>query len=370
MTKKVLHIFGIMNRGGAELRTLALLEGLAKQGIALEFCVLSGQQGVLDDKIRQLGSEVHYCPLGPLFIIRFYQLLRQNKFSAVHSHVALVSGFILTIAKLANIKQRIAHFRSTQEKANISFIRRMRNRFLRQLINFSATNIVGVCRAALSAFWRKDWHKDNRCQVIYNGLPQLNYQAKQPPFWPEKNLNDNIPIMINVARMHPAKNHLRMLDILQSYHQTFGPIYLVLLGKENDKDKHQLLAKAQQLQISEFIYFAGEQSDVYPFLQNADVMLFPSLWEGLPGAVIEAASTGLPVIASNIPGVVEISEQLHCVKSIALTQHNNIWAKAIYEQVIGSKEQGQKQRQAQITVFNDSNFNIEQCLAEFYVLYR
>ncbi len=53
--------------------------------------------------------------------------------------------------------------------------------------------------------------------------------------------------------------------------------------------------------------FAGARDDVARLLGAADAFVFPSLWEGLPGAVLEAIAAGLPVIASPLAGVREIA---------------------------------------------------------------
>ncbi len=366
MKKKVLHIFGGMNRGGAELRTLATMQPLAEKNIQLEYCALSGKKGVLDDDIVANGSHVYYCALGLLFPFNLYRLLRQQKFDAIHSHVALVSGVILFIAWLAGIKQRIAHFRSTQEKAERSVLRKLRNRFFHILINLFATDIIGVCQAALVAFWRKDWQIDSRCKVIYNGLENVNYQTKDLSFWHKYDVKPNVPIFINIARMDPPKNHLFMIKLLAHYIAEFGTAYLVLVGKEEQDKKESIIALAKQNDCEQQIIFVGEQADVYPFIHNADAMLFPSLWEGLPGAVIEAASVGLPVVASNLPGIKEISEQLPCVKYLSLNDSIQKWASLLHQSISHSEQS----RKKDALLFKESSFNLNQCVEALYATYR
>jgi len=366
MNKKVLHIFGGMNRGGAELRTLATMQPLTDKGIHLEYCALSGKKGVLDDDIFAAGSKVHYCALGLLFPFKFFILLRRQKFDTVHSHVALVSGVILFIAWLAGVKQRVAHFRSTQEVAERSLLRKLRNKFFHQLIDFFATDILGVCQAALVAFWRKDWQNDPRCHIIYNGLKTIDYQIKDHSFWQQYAIPPKTPIFVNIARMDPPKNHFFMAELFAEFIANFGNAYLVLVGKEDPQTKEKIIALAKKYNCEMKIIFAGEQEDIYPFIQNADTLLFPSLWEGLPGAVIEAASVGLPVVASDLPGVQEIAQQLPCVKYLSLNADTQQWA-TLLNQSISSSVQVRKQN---CQVFKQSSFNLNQCVEALYAIYR
>ncbi|MEH6384960.1 MAG: glycosyltransferase [Colwellia sp.] len=366
MNKKVLHIFGGMNRGGAELRTLDTMQPLAEKGIELEYCALSGKKGVLDESIFAAGSKVHYCALGIFFPFKLFNLLRQNKFDTVHSHVALVSGVILLIAWLAGVKQRVAHFRSTQEVAERSLLRKFRNKVFHQLIDFFATDILGVCQAALVAFWRKDWQKDSRCRVIYNGLKTVDYQIKDPSFWQDYAIKPNMPVIVNIARMDPPKNHLFMVKLLAEYIMDFGNAYLVFVGKEDPQTKERIITLAQKHNCEELIIFAGEQSNIYPFIQNADTLLFPSLWEGLPGAVIEAASVGLPVVASDLPGVKEIAVQLPSVKYLSLRDNTQQWVKLLNQSITS----GDQERKQSCQEFTQSQFNLNQCVEGIYAVYR
>ncbi|GAA5135733.1 glycosyltransferase [Thalassotalea piscium] len=365
MSKKVLHIFGIMNRGGAELRTLDTLSPLAKKGVALEFCALTGRQGVLDQGIVAQQSKVHYCRLGVLFPLRFFLLLKKHNFDCVHSHVADVSGVILFIAWLAGVKQRIAHYRSTQVSAQTSLVKKMRNRCFKQLIDWFATDIIGVCNAALNAFWSNNWQQDKRCRVIYNGLQRPPISTKQPEYWHQFKLTKDLPVVINIARMDPPKNHGFIIDVFIALFKK-QPCYLVLVGKENTTVKHALLERLEAENLTEYVLFAQEQANVYPFIQHANAMLFPSLWEGLPGAVIEAASLGLPVISSALAGVDEIAQYLPCVKQLPLTAEISAWETALTNAFAQTEESQQQAQHA----FTQSPFNITLCVESLYAVYK
>ena len=350
---KVLHIFGIMNRGGAELRTISLMPHMKQYGIEFDFVALSGQRGVLDESLEKQGSTIHHIRLGLGMILPLYRLLRSGKYAVVHSHVSLVSGLILLLARLAGVPIRIAHFRNTTDVAHESLLRRLRNRLLKRLILSNATKIFGVCQGALDGYWSSTQQQEKRFQVIYNGfeLPTVN---PDPMFWQDR-LNQQLqsPIVINVARMDYQKNHVRQVKIFAEYVQRFGSGTMVFVGKEIDTVRAEMLSVASQLKITDRLIFMGEQGDVLNLLTNADIMLFPSMWEGLPGAVIEAASVGMPVLGSAIPGIGEIASQLDHVVPYSLEHSDAQWAEKLHECLSRADT-----RQQRMTNFEGSVFQI------------
>lgn len=364
MRKKVLHLFGIMNRGGAELRTLSLLTAMQEKGIDFEFCVLSGEKGVLDNNIVALGGKVHYCKLGLLFPFRFIRLIRRNKVDIVHSHVSLVSGAMLFMARLAGVKQRIAHLR-TCVNSPASFVRKTRDKLLKWMLEKNATNILAVCNGALDLHWQSRWVSNPIFSVIYNGfeIPQIDLSED---FWME-----HIPdyqgenVIINVARMDLMKNHLRQAKILACFRRFDKSAKLVFVGRETELVKQQILQYATEHGLENDIVCLGEQSDVLPFLRHSSVMLFPSKWEGLPGAVIEAASVGLPVLGSKIPGVEEIAAQLEIVEPLSLNESDDVWAEKLAHWVTHPPDI--KVAQAQ---FSNSEFLLQSNVEKLYGIYN
>lgn len=360
---RVLHIFGAMNRGGAELRTISLMPAMTERKVQFDFCVLSGNQGVMDETITDLGGSIHYIKLSWGFVWQFFLMLRRERYEVVHSHVAFVSGFILLIARLAGIKKRVCHFRNTSDGRS-SWLRSMRNGLLRFLIRHNATHILGVCEGALSGFIGESWRESSQCKVIYNGFPAAQI-VHQLDFWQELIPNySGKKVVINVARMDVQKNHLRQLQIFYQVTLLDPHVHMVMVGLENADTKAQLIQYLARVGISDKVSFLGLKSDVMRWLSHADVMLFPSLWEGLPGAVIEAASVGVPVVASDLPGVIEIARQLPVVNALSLKASDKTWAEQLIKQLNRSDE-----KSARVEQFTVSDFQLSANVEALYAIY-
>jgi glycosyltransferase involved in cell wall biosynthesis len=361
---RVLHIFGTMNRGGAELRTISLMPDMGARDVVFDYCVLSGEKGVMDETIEQYGGSLHYCKLDVAFVFTFIALLRKHNYDAVHSHVAYVSGFILLLARIARVKRRICHFRNTSDGGDASLLRKLRNKLLRLSIKLNATHILGVCAGALIGFMGNRWAENPKCQVIYNGFAAIDSDPKDD-FWRHK-ISDyqQQKVIVNVARMDHQKNHLRQAHIFHQITLIHPDVHMVWIGKEEENCKNTMLAFLNDKGITHQTTFMGLQADVMPLVDNADVMLFPSLWEGLPGGVIEAASVGLAVVASDLPGVIEIAQQLPVVNVLPLTASDQQWA----ERVVLSFSDTSAKAQAVIQ-FKSSEFQLINNVNQLHAIY-
>ncbi|HNC43965.1 MAG TPA: glycosyltransferase family 4 protein, partial [Acidobacteriota bacterium] len=125
---------------------------------------------------------------------------------------------------------------------------------------------------------------------------------------------------------------------------------------------------AQTLGIADRLVFAGVRSDVPRLLKAADLMIFPSRWEGLPGAVLEACAAGTPVVASNLPGVKEIASEVGRVWEVSLDESDAQWADRVSD--LFHQSQTTRNRVGSMTKFEQSQFSISACLQELYTIWR
>lgn len=325
---KVLHIFGQMNRGGAEMRTLDIMRRVDRDKFKNIFCVLSGKAGDLDKDIYDLGGSVVPCVLGPTFPVDFIRLLRREKIDVVHSHVHLFSGAILALAAWAKIPVRIAHFRSTSSRSERNHRQLVQDKIMRVLLNRYATHLIGNGNGSLAVGWRSDWQNDPRCSVIHNGLDPMPFESAPDSIgvraefgWPEF-----ARLVIHVGRMDPPKNYPRLMDIVAGLMKLDDNVCFLGVGRTDESMKAKFLLRFQEQGLAGRIAFAGLRFDVPRLLRAADLMIFPSLWEGLPGAILEACAAGVPVLGTDLPGICEIAGQFSLVKTMSLSLDDTSWA--------------------------------------------
>ena len=365
--KRILHVFGRMARGGAEMRTLDVMRKIDRERFQFNFCTLSRVSGTLDNEISDLGGSIYACPLGIDFIRKFRRLLREQRFDVVHSHVHLFSGLIVKLAALEKVPMRIAHFRSMQDGSGTGLRRNLQGKIMRYWIDKNATDILAVGEGAMSAAWSQDWKLDKRCRVLYNGIDTAAFSAlaDRENILKEFHFPLDGKLCIHIGRTAVPKNHLRLIPLFAELLKLEPNARLLLVGRADNEIGQRAREKVKELGISESVAFTGERADVPRLLKASDLMLFPSLWEGLPGAVLESCIAGTPVLASDLPGVIEIASRIPHVHYLSLQKSDNDWAITAND-LLNSP---QAFREEMTSAFHNSVFEIDYCLGEYNKLY-
>ena len=114
--------------------------------------------------------------------------------------------------------------------------------------------------------------------------------------------------IIYLGRLHKQKGLDTLLQAFQQLQRRRpeGSVYLQLVGDGPLREELETLA--QQLEISDWVEFAGESDRVRAELEQSDIFVLPSRAEGLSNSLLEAMSCGLPVVVSDIPGNRDVIE--------------------------------------------------------------
>ena len=359
---KILHVFGCLDRGGAELRTLDLLRHVDRRRYRFHFCALSGRPGELDEEIRALGGTVHAMRRGPIgFSRRFCGLLLRHRFDVIYAHVLNYSGLILRLAARSNVPVRAAVFRSLHDGRGDGPVRRVYRGLMRCWIDRHATHILAVSEGAMTAVWGPHWPSDPRCEVIYNGLGPEVFRVgeNRSSVRCEFGLSHDAPLYVHVGRMRQPKNHLRLLSIFAEVLKRQPTARLLLIGSGGNGIERRVRRRIAELGMADRVEICGERLDVSRLLEAADALILPSLWEGLPGVVLEACAAGTPVLASDLPGVREIAARLPQVRYLSLQADDAKWADVLGEML--GRSQALQSRQAVRQAFAQSVFTIRRC---------
>jgi glycosyltransferase involved in cell wall biosynthesis len=106
-----------------------------------------------------------------------------------------------------------------------------------------------------------------------------------------------------VARLAPQKGIAHLLEAFAQVHQVRADVRLAIAG--DGPLRADLERLAEHLEIADAVTFAGDVASPWPFLAGLDVFVLPSLWEGLPYALLEAMAVGLPTVTTAVDGVAE-----------------------------------------------------------------
>jgi glycosyltransferase involved in cell wall biosynthesis len=141
---------------------------------------------------------------------------------------------------------------------------------------------------------------EEKVPMIYNGVdlgkccPKEDYALAKPAY------------LLHIGRFNAQKNHKGLLEAFSQIIKAYPDCCLNLIG--DGELEGETLQYADSLGLREKINFLGNQTNVYTFLQKADLFLLPSRFEGMPMTIIEAMGTGLPIVASQVGGVPDMLE--------------------------------------------------------------
>ncbi len=304
--KRVLCIVGGMNAGGAETFLMKVYRTLDTTKYQMDFAVGIAEKGYYDDEILERGGKIYHLPpksKGPVKNFNAVRkIVKDNEYCCVlRTSQHALSALELLAARLGGAKVRV--FRSSNSNTTTGT---KKQALIHTLCGFMPKCFANVRLApsteAAEFMFGKGCVQSGKAHLLHNGVDLSVYRYDEDnrrKIRQELGISQDAPVLGHVGRLHRQKNHAFLLEVFQSVLQTRSDAVLVLVGKGELEDS--IRAKAVELGIEKSVIFAGVRSDVPAVLSAMDVMVFPSLYEGMPNTVIEAQATGLPcVIADTI----------------------------------------------------------------------
>jgi glycosyltransferase involved in cell wall biosynthesis len=258
---------------------------------------------------------------------------------------------------------RVTHFRITGDGKPLDLRRRVQAAVLRRWVDKYSTDILAVSRGTMAAAWHPDWQSDPRCRVVYNGIDLKPFAAPRDRegVCRELGVPADATLYMHVGRIDEQKNHLRLAGIFAEVVRRDPAGWLVLVGRGGNELERRLRSQLAAVGVAQRVVFAGLRSDVPRLLKAADLMVFPSLFEGLPGAVLEACAAGTPVLASDIEVHRETAGHLRSVVTLPLESPDGVWAGAAARLAAEARRDPELRTRA-AQAFAASPFSIDECV--------
>ncbi|NKE56776.1 glycosyltransferase family 1 protein [Lentzea sp. PSKA42] len=315
---KVVHVLGTLDRGGVESIALRQCRTIPASCVKQTFVLLGPHEGQLAPQFRAAGADIRRCPLGPkvTFPVRLWNALCTLRPDVVESHVSLASGLVLAAASAAGVPVRIARMRSEGDGRRDTPARRLQRALLREMICNSATDVIGVTKAAL-AFTDPPPH-DHRYRVVPNQVDTGRFRfvprVGEPRAW---------PVLGHIGRASPEKNRAFLMEVHAEARRLRPDVRLTIAGPGGVED---LTSVAPRVAADPSVHLLGHTERPEDVLAAIDVLLLPSHREGLPGVVLEALASGVPVLATELPGLRELAPRLRGLHLLPLRVGPVRWA--------------------------------------------
>ena len=305
--KKILHVIDSLHLGGAQEVVLNLATCGDRARFSHEVATMHGR-GVYWDRLAAAGVAVNSLSphkFFPWYLASLPALLRSGKFDILHCHLVASNIVAKPLGRLCGVPVILNHDHTNDDYRAAQRVRLA----LDALSNRLATHIVAVSDSCRKFLIEREGVAPKNVSLIQNAIDLERFsptcgtraEARKSLGLPEAG-----PVVAGVGRLNPQKNFSLFLQVAAAVSARHpGAIFLLAgEGPEEQLLRHQ----AAELGLGDRVRFAGYVADTRQVYLASDILLMPSLFEGLPMTLLEAMAMGLPVVASELDGIAEVVE--------------------------------------------------------------
>jgi len=297
---RIVQVITQMEGGGSQRTAILNARGMRSAGHQVTTCFMFRKRGVYDDEPETVCISER-PPQSALDYVRIlwmlFRFISREKPDAVLTFTHYANVFGCTFAALCGVRRRVARQTGLPQK----------NPLLARVLDYAVGSIgvythnVANSATTRTAFGRYPDRYRRRMETIPNGVEIKSPSRPKNDVRAEYDIPEDGFVVLNVGRLSYVKNQLRLLNAVSKV----PDVFLVIAGDGEDREKieHEIVA----LGLSHRVTLLGDvKSDLLCDIYGlADAFVFPSIWESFGIAVIEAASSGLPLAISDIPAFVE-----------------------------------------------------------------
>ncbi|WP_029906721.1 glycosyltransferase [Prevotella sp. 10(H)] len=331
---RVLMLFTILNRGGAETMVMNYLRKINRNEVIFDFIVHRQERGAYDDEAESLGCKIfRFPPLRILHTSTYKKHLSDfldahPEYKMIHGHCSELGYYIYKEAHRRGLKFIAAHAHNQPSGYDIKTPAR---NILKIAMRPYLTHYFACSWGAAKWLFGKKSLKEVKFFPNAIDAHSLAFDLVRRKEIRISNKWNGRLIIGNIARFSHQKNHSFLLDIFAEVVKLEPSALLVLVGSGGELEK-KVKEKVRRLGLKDYVSFMGSRSDIPDLIQGMDIFLFPSHFEGLSVAQLEAQASGLKIINSTgVPKEGTIIPEL--VESLSLKLSAAKWAHKVLHSI-------------------------------------
>lgn len=358
---KILFVNFTMNIGGIETFLMNIVRNIDLKSNNVSFLCYSHQKFDYEDQINDLGLNIIKIdnPSSELMFFKYIsqlkKVIKDGNYDVIHCNTYFDSAYVMYAAYKCNVKVRITHSHTSQGLIPKNIIQNFKWKIARYMLNkYSTKRIACSNEAGIALFNKYDF------EILENGVDIDKFlfnSDKRDQLRKIYNLPFDAIVIGHVGRFAKVKNHKFIINIFEKLLRLDNNYYLILIGDGPEFSSIQDLINDKQLK--NHVILTGNVNDVNNFYNMMDLMIFPSLYEGLPVSLIEAQINGLKIIASD-----HVSKEIDVTKNInfiPLDNSDELWINSI-KNVNG--------RNINNDYFINSKYNIKNIINKLFNIYN
>ena len=347
-----------MKYDGIGMTILNYVSNFDRSDMVVDFAVINHLEDNMRQHIEGLGSKVYELTERNTsqlkYIFSLAKVVREGRYDVVHIHCNSCTAAVdLLGAKLGGAKMRCTHSHNTK------CVHTGAHKLLRPLFNMLYTD--GFACGDLAGQWL---YPGREFVVLKNATNTDKYRFNSIE---RERIRDEYKLKGKVAIGHVAhftyqKNHPFLIDVFAEVVKNRPEYVLFLIG--DGKFRNDIETQVKQLGIEANVIFVGTTLEIPAYLSAMDIMVLPSLWEGLPNVVIEWQTSGLPTFVS--ANVTTDCKLTNSVSFVPLDK--DAWVKAILNTQVNSDRQAQSEKN--IEEIKVAGFSIKEQAAKLKQYYK
>lgn len=378
---RVVHVTDSLGPGGAEHNLVNLLAAGDREAFDHHVVALY-RDDALAGRLREAGARV--TVLGgsglrdaPRLLVPLVSLLSESDPELVHTQLVLsdVLGRAATLlggrrwptlSTLQNRSYDPEAIGVEMPSKLVSNLIRLADRWLGRL---ARTRYIAVSSSVRSSYVRELGIRPEWIEVIHNSVDvasirkQAASQVERIEYRAALGAGQ-APLLLNVARHTPQKGLSHLLAAMRSDRVRATGARLLLVG--TGPDTPALRDQISALDLGTTVSLLGRRSDVPALMRASDLFVLPSIYEGLPLALLEAMAVGLPVVATDLPEIREaVTEQGAALVPVGKPE---LLAAAIVRLITVPEAANAVAREGRVQV--ETRFDLPQNVARFEGLMR
>ncbi|MEW6358168.1 MAG: glycosyltransferase [Planctomycetota bacterium] len=294
--KRILYVIATLDAGGSEKQLVELATRLDRREFDPHVCCLT-RGGPMEDLLAKAGIPVHVigkemrCDVPAL--LRLMALMRRLRPHVVHTWLFTSDAYGCAAALATGARVIISSRRSTDPWKG--FIHRLVDRAVGAFADAAIANSLAVQDACV-----RSGVAMQKIVLIRNGVDLNRFKPGKKDLQGNLQIEGKRRVVGFAGRLVPEKGVSYLIEAIELVSRKLPDVLLLVAG-EGDL-RAGLEARYHD---SPHIGFLGHMDDMADFYRVLDVFALPSLWEGLPNAVIEAMACGVAVVATDVGGTGE-----------------------------------------------------------------
>ena len=296
--KRIICFVSAMNYGGAETFIMKICRSAYVREVRFDFIVAA--PGKYDAEISRLGGEIYIVPKKSSDFIGWlkssYRVLKKGNYDAALRMTSNSLGMLdLIVAKMAGVRVLVSRSTNADED-------RMMHKILSRCFSF-LPRCIPTCKIAPSIkaaeyLYGKNSVKSGEVEIVKNGIDLKKYLYQEDirlAIRKELGIHKDTILIGHVGRFSRQKNHKFIVKILKEIKCLQYKMLFIGSGNEKAGIENDILNN----KLNDKVFFIDSTTEIEKYMMAMDVLLLPSLYEGMPNVVIEAQATDLQAIVSD-----------------------------------------------------------------------